>query len=434
MMPMQLSDTVNKKISAVVGKHIGKQAFLNGEIHDWYRIILGYSDHLVSGLIDRFDLSANDRVLDPFCGTGTTLVECMKRGIPSIGIDANPSSCFAAKVKTDWGLDPDHLLMLLEKVREDYTRVVEDVASILADPTYQYLNTSGMINRGWICLPPLIKVIGIKLTLNQLRTTPRYRRVLMLGLTAELVSGASNVKFGPEIYCSKPKMDVDVLAGFTARIINIANDLRIAMLLDKPQTKVLEGDSRNCSLTIKQDGAGTFSAVITSPPYPTEHDYTRNSRLELALLECVTDLQSLREIKYEMIRSHTKGIYVTDNDSRSVKDNALLKPIIKEIDERVASKTHGFAQLYSTVVTEYFGGMRRHLRSLKPVLRKQARCAYIVGDQSSYLQVYIPTATILASLAEEVGFEVENIEQWRQRRSTKTSHSINENILFLRKR
>jgi hypothetical protein len=51
------------------------QQFVNGEVHDWYRILLGYSDHLVSNLLDRFDLDPTDCVLDPFCGSGTTLVD-----------------------------------------------------------------------------------------------------------------------------------------------------------------------------------------------------------------------------------------------------------------------------------------------------------------------------------------------------------------------
>src|SRR3990170_1625393 len=69
---------------------LGPQRFMNGEIHDWYRIVLGYPDHLVSYLLDEFQLKPGQLILDPFCGTGTTLIECMKRQIDSVGIDANP--------------------------------------------------------------------------------------------------------------------------------------------------------------------------------------------------------------------------------------------------------------------------------------------------------------------------------------------------------
>ena len=78
--------------------------------HDWYRFVLSFPPHLVREYLHRFGLNANNRVLDPFCGTGTTLVECKKLGIPSLGIEANPMAFFASQVKVDWGVDPDGLL------------------------------------------------------------------------------------------------------------------------------------------------------------------------------------------------------------------------------------------------------------------------------------------------------------------------------------
>ena len=39
-------------------------------------------------------------ILDPFCGSGTTLVEAALAGCPSIGVDLNPLACLIAKVKT----------------------------------------------------------------------------------------------------------------------------------------------------------------------------------------------------------------------------------------------------------------------------------------------------------------------------------------------
>jgi SAM-dependent methyltransferase len=95
---------------------VGPQELENGQIHDWYRIVHGYSDHLVSGLLAEFDIDRKDLVLDPFCGTGTTLVECMKKSISSVGVDANPSSCFAARVKTKWDLST----ALLENYTNDF--------------------------------------------------------------------------------------------------------------------------------------------------------------------------------------------------------------------------------------------------------------------------------------------------------------------------
>src|SRR5438874_12946576 len=78
--------------------------------HEWFRFVLSYPPHLVRDYLKRFEVGAGSRVLDPFSGTGTTLVECRKRGIPSVGVEANPLAHFACRVKTDWTPDPEGLL------------------------------------------------------------------------------------------------------------------------------------------------------------------------------------------------------------------------------------------------------------------------------------------------------------------------------------
>ncbi|PYJ18039.1 MAG: hypothetical protein DME96_03935 [Verrucomicrobia bacterium] len=77
--------------------------------HDWYRFVLSFPPHLVREYINRFELGANACVLDPFCGTGTTIVECKKIGIASVGVEAHPMSHFASATKIDWSPDPDKL-------------------------------------------------------------------------------------------------------------------------------------------------------------------------------------------------------------------------------------------------------------------------------------------------------------------------------------
>src|SRR5207244_7371164 len=105
---------------------------------------------------------------------------------------------------------------------------------------------------------------------------------------------------------------------------------------------VMQGDARDCGNVLRAS-AGAFTAAISSPPYPTEHDYTRNTRLELAFLEEVSNVESLRVIKRQMIRSHTKGIYIGDDDSQHVAHHPQIQSIARELTKRVAGKTHGFA-------------------------------------------------------------------------------------------
>src|ERR1035441_2371862 len=97
---------------------IHPQAFKNGEVHDWYKLVLGYSDHLVAGIVREFQLSPGSTVLDPFCGSGTTAVECKKLGVDCWAVDANPASCFAARVKTNWRLLPTKLIAAADRSEE----------------------------------------------------------------------------------------------------------------------------------------------------------------------------------------------------------------------------------------------------------------------------------------------------------------------------
>lgn len=407
------------------------QQFLNGEVHDWYRIVHGYSDHLVTKLLKKFQLSGKQRILDPFCGSGTTLVECCKSKVDCVGIDANPSSCFAARVKTDWRVRPTKLLALIPQVAVYYQEQLGRPDSLKKDPTYRYLLVSGLIDRGWIGSQRLVKAIAIKRAIKRLKTAPAYKDALHLALMTEVVNTASNVRFGPEIYCGAPRKDVNLLTNFEARVRVMSRDLGIVRDMAEGSARVLRGDARHCSTLLRRKGYHRFHAVICSPPYPAEHDYTRNSRLELAFLEAVNDRSALQKIKKAMIRSHTKGIYAGDNDGILVSDSRAIRRIASSISKKAKTKRHGFARLYAKVLTEYFGGMKRHFEDVKKVLSPGAHCAYVVGDQSSYLRVHIPTAQILGKLAREAGFRKVHIAQWRSRWSSTTSKALDENILFL---
>lgn len=411
----------------------GSQRFRNREVHRWYRTVHGFADHLVSDLLDRLSVVPRQTVLDPFCGSGTTLVECMKRGITSVGVDANPASCFISQSKTTWKVKPEHLRELGDRIADTYRMCVRHQNGLSSDPTYHYLRKAGMIERNWINHSPLIRSIALKQSILGLRTSPNYRRLLMLALLTEFVYGASNVRFGPELYCGPRKTRVNLLQGFLKRLNVIACDLELVDGKTAPTTSILRGDSRRINKLFNDDSKPFVDAVITSPPYPAEHDYTRNSRLELALLEERLDRPLLQGIKRSMLRSHTKGIYSTDNDAQLIESNGRIRRICRLLDERAAEKSHGFARLYSTVIGEYFGGMLRHLQSLREILKPGAMCAYVVGDQSCYLRVHVPTADILAELATDTGYTVVDVWDWRLRWSTTTSSSVKERILIIKK-
>jgi hypothetical protein len=95
-------------------------------------------------------------------------------------------------------------------------------------------------------------------------------------------------------------------------------------------------------------------------------------------------------------------------------------------------KTSGFERLYHKVTKHYFGGMARHFANLRQVLRPGARLAYVVGDQASYLRVMIRTGTLLAEIAEHLGYEVDGIDLFRTRIATATREALREEVVRLR--
>ncbi len=434
-----------------------RQRLRDEVVHSWYQFVLAYPDHLITAMLDRFGAGPGSTILDPFCGTGTTLVECKKLGIDSIGIDANPSSVLASWVKTNWSIDPGRIHELCQHVVATVAPVSEafllsdtplfsgngDLASLRASllahsPEGQYLVQSGMIDRHWIDEIPFYISIALLSAIKELDAEPEYVQLLKLALVACVVQSVANVRFGPEIYVVRGSGSHDVVGAFRAKVSSIIGDLQgIAGLNHVGRSVVLLGDSRDCDRVVRSAGIQQVDYVITSPPYPTEKDYTRNTRLELAYLGFVQDRESLRHIKGQMVRSHSKGIYKTDADGRLVADMPCVKAIADELRQKVKGKTYGFAKLYPRIIEEYFGGMYRHLLSLSRIMRPGGKAAYVVGEQRTYLQTFTPTGTILARLAEqpETGLRVEDTLVWRVRQGTTGSgNTIKEEIVIIQRK
>jgi hypothetical protein len=264
------------------------QQFQNGEIHEWYNFVLGFSDKLVAQMMDRLDVNERQLVLDPFCGTGTTLVESMKRGVSSVGIDASPFSCFVSRVKTNRHLNPEKLLTSLVDVAVEYDYALRKGLTHSDSRTYKYLHESGMLKRGWISATPLREALALKAAIYRAAPNAAYRDVLLLALVANLSTKIGNMKYGPEIYCGPRKRSVDVWSIFQSTVSRMLKDLWAANNAKLGQAKVFMGDARNCSAILRRNGIKRFHVAISSPPYPAEHDYTRNTRLELAFLDFIS--------------------------------------------------------------------------------------------------------------------------------------------------
>ena len=409
--------------------------------HQWYRFVLSYPPHLVRDYLRRFEISPDQRVLDPFCGTGTTVVECKKLGIPSVGVERNPVAHFASEVKTDWAPDPEGLIQHAHQVAEAAASELERLGTgeepvLLLERRRDYplrglsADVEKLLLTDSISPLPLHKTLVLLGLLQEQRDSP-YARHEMLALANALVFGISNLKFGPEVGVGTKKADAPVIATWLANVHTMAEDL--ARLREKRATpaEVFHADARQLTQVV---APCSIDAVITSPPYPNEKDYTRTTRLESVLLGFVTTKGEMQTLKKGLVRSNTRGVYKGDDDDLWAAQFPEVQRIAEEIEARrvALGKTSGFERLYARVTKLYFGGMARHLAELRTVLRPGAHLAYVVGDQASYLRVMIRTGQILAQIAQSLGYEVVALDLFRTRLATATGEQLREEVVVLR--
>ena len=412
--------------------------------HDWYRFVLSFPSHLVRDYLEAFSVDSTQRVLDPFSGTGTTLVECKKLGIPSIGIERNPMADFASRTKLDWSVDSD---ALVSHAREIAALVLDrlqgqGIGDLGPAPLFQ-ADESPIADlrtlppdRLSLLLKNSISPLPLHKTLLLLDTIERHRDDTVyaherLALAAALVSGIGNLHFGPEVGVGRIREDARVVGQWLDRVKTMGDDLATLRKHAGTEATVRLGDARGLEEILEPS---SIDAVITSPPYPNEKDYTRTTRLESVLLGFVRNKQELRRLKQGLVRSNTRSVYKADIDDALVAEHEGIQRIARLIEERriQQGKTSGFERQYARVTKLYFGGMVRHLASLRSRLRPGARLAYVVGDQASYLRVMIRTGRILGELAQSLGYELTAIDLFRTRIATASRQHLREEVVRLR--
>lgn len=405
--------------------------------HDWYRFVLSFPPHLVRDYLTKFELNNNSVVLDPFCGTGTTVVEAKLAGMKAIGLEGNPFPHFASSVKTSWDLNADLLSSSARKIANEAldnlkSQGIDD--NFLIEKEAKDLKTLSeeahkLILANSISPLPLHKTLTLFEILKQHEGEPHYRH-LLLALGNALVFKISNLHFGPEVGVRKPKIDVPVVSNWLLEVEKIAKDLRQVTGRSFPETKVYLTDSRNPAIL----EPNSIDAVITSPPYPNEKDYTRTTRLESVALGFINNKEELRALKKNLVRSNTRGIYKGDDDDQWVTDFPEIQRIAEDIEKRriELGKDSGFEKLYAKAAKLYFGGMARHLSDLRTALRPGAKLAYVVGDQASYLRVMIRTGQILGDIAQKLGYELVGIDLFRTRLATATKEQLREEVVILK--
>lgn len=441
-------EELGKDRQSPIIKNNGKASYAsNFPIHNWYHFVLGYTPEFPDYIIKKEGISGEDTVLDPFMGAGTTLICCKRKGIPSAGVDANDYFVDVSKAKTNWGINTNLLRAERDKLFSNIYRRFESVdfettgdeqlrlipkESMMTASQYDLGNRPSMLSDRYISTRPFVKAHIIKESIREQTKSQPVKELFNLAIAATLIP-VSNIKYGPGFGVTVPKSDADVLSIFRAKIDRIIADLDdIPRDIQNTTSQVRLGDSRELSNYYADN---TFNYIITSPPYPGDHEYTKHTRLELIFMEYAHDLLSLRKIKKRMLRGSTTNIYKNDSDGKYVDEFSSIRKITKEIEGRLKEDgaTSGFEKLYTKLIREYFGGMYRAFSEALTVLREDGKFILLVSDSHAFKMVHISTASILAEMGLAVGYRDYTIELWQDKISTSHKYHMRENILTLSK-
>lgn len=433
-------EAINRGINLDENGFNNKLAYENRAFHDWYRFVLSFPPQLVDHYIKEFGLQKGDVLLDPFCGTGTSVVEAKLKGIESVGIEANPFAHYASSVKINWNVAPSILLTKANEIADECIRIFRSQGIDDNNLTHAHISPDklnkleaeamDLILTDSISPLPLHKVLVLR-DLIEKQKGENYYDHMRLALANALVFSISNLRFGPEVGVGKRKKDVSVVSNWLDQVNKVTHDLQMVYGYPYPDSNVLFADARHISGIVPPN---SINAVITSPPYPNEKDYTRTTRLESVILGFIRNKEDLRNLKKGLVRSNTRGVYKSDTDDLWVQNHAEIQEIAEQIEKRRISlgKTSGFEKLYGRVTKLYFGGMARHLSELRSILQPNANLAYVVGDQASYLRIMIRTGKLLAEIAQALGYEVVRIDLFRKRFATATKQELREEVVILK--
>jgi hypothetical protein len=243
-------------------------------VHRLHPYLGKYIPQLVEELLRRH-VPAGGRVLDPFAGSGTTLVQALESGYDSVGVDIAAFNCLLMHVKTT-----EHNPFVLERELRDVLSRFERGEGVAGRPT-AYM-------RKWFAP----KARNDLLRFRALAADYEHADVLRVVLARSARSARRTSHFDldfprrPQLepyWCYKHRREckpVERAEHFVRRytLDTLARLKEFARVRTRSSAAVLHGDTRDLDLP------GPFDAVVTSPPYPGLIDYHEQHRYAYDLL------------------------------------------------------------------------------------------------------------------------------------------------------
>lgn len=374
--------------------------------HHLFRYPAKFHAPVARALLDRYT-KPGERVLDPFCGSGTLLVEAALAGREPIGTDVDPVAAFVSRVKSN-PLDAQDLrdvagilgesLAAHDRGAGEYERLKwED----LDDDVYEVESTGLQVPAipnlcHWFRRYVIVDLARIKREIDALAVDDRQRDFLLLCF-ASIIRSASNADpvpvSGLEVTSHMKERDrrgrvVDPYALFRRKLARAITDMDEykRALPRKPKVTVIQADAMALSQSLRKQVA----AVITSPPYHGAVDYYRRHQLEMFWL----DFTRSQDDRLALLDCYIGRLRVPNRDP-------LLKavpahndepwPIEEEMREVNFARANGFRH-YRLAMHQSFRELARLLSSGSP--------AVIVVGHSTWNGSALNTSELFSTLAD----------------------------------
>ena len=391
-------------------------------VHRWFHFKEAFSARLLPQLVMELDLDGSRglTLLDPFCGVGTSVLSAMH--LPDVfqsayGVEVNPFIRFVAQTKTQSIAVP----------AREYARAARKVVAIAhtvdAAPVP---SLSTFQNREYFPLDTLEALLRLKTAVDSAAVTDSVRALLRLTLAAIIEPSSKLRRDGRALRFEPDKTAADPFSEFARRADGIAADLLPAPRL--AYGRVLSGDGRDPRPALP--GGSTVDLALFSPPYPNNIDYTEVYKLEAWFLGLITSQEEFRRQRLSTVRSHP-SILASDEQPMSGRDVAdhLVAPLLEAVpDDRYAV---GRRQ----VVRGYFRDMAATLEGLRSVLGRDGRLVYVVGNSlhgSNGTTLLVAADLLIAALAENLGFQVEQLIVARRPQRRANYKWLRESVVVLR--
>jgi DNA modification methylase len=397
----------------------------SGIVHNWYDYLEDFPFKLIEDKIKEFNLQSNSLIVDPFAGSGTALISANLFQFNAIGFDVNPLMTYISTVKTTWNVNLEIFINIINIVGEQFIQKIKQNNPTSIKQSFFDFMPNKELNQ-WLGPSLQIEVNLLKNIIDEVEDD-KIKNLLLLALSKSCFE-ASYVALCPGTTFYPFRIKEEFWDIFTKKVIQIYKDLLLIQKYDNfGKSKLINDTCINASKYIKH---ATIDFIITSPPYPNDLEYTRQTRLELYLLGFVKNMNDVKQIKHKMVKGSTKLIFKESNSEQYISKFNDIKIVSDRINEQTKDKNWGFD--YPRMVKEYFGDMYLFMKEFYELLKPNANFLQVVGDQT-IKGIYIPVCDILIEMAKEIGYKNCRKELFRIRRSTGHSIELPEEIVIIQK-